>query len=75
MLDGLQYADLRLGAAFKQPGMLAKLAALDHDAIPVLCTLALARLNGRHFLTPPRHDVWCIPLALQPAMVECLRCV
>lgn len=75
VLDGLRGADKRLGVAFVRPGMLAKLAAQDPDAAPVLCALALASLNGRGLLTPQRHDKWCcVPLPLLAATEECLRC-
>ena len=76
VLDGLRGADKRLGMAFGRPGILAELAALDPDATPVLSTLALASLDRQAFLSGTQHDeLSCIPLALQPATVECLRSV
>jgi hypothetical protein len=75
VLGGLRNADKRLGMAFGRMGMLAEIAALDRDATPVLCALALASLNGLSLLTPQRHDEWCcVPLPLLPATGECLRC-
>lgn len=69
----MRYAGEDLGSALQRPGMTAAAAALDPDAVPVLCILALAA--DEVYATAAPGEPSCVRSQLQPATTECLRFV
>lgn len=59
----------RLSTALQWPGMVAASAAVDPDAVAVLCILAMA--GPTSIEEQPTFPL----LDLQPAAADCLRCV
>ena len=71
IMVGLRGAEEWLAKALRRTGMVAAAAAWDPDAVPALCILALGIATQVAQSVP--HKPSCS--ALQPATVECLRCV
>ena len=73
ILAGLRAAGHQLGTVLRRPGMLAATAAWDPDAVPALCILALGSASRSSAAEPQTPSKLCS--LLQPATMECLRCV
>jgi hypothetical protein len=69
----LRDAGHQLGTALRRPGMVAAAASWDHDAVPALCILTLGSASRSSTAAPQKLSG--LRSLLQPATIECLRCV